>query len=149
MSNIARFNPQLPDGQPEINSPGTGEREGLLRLRQVYGVLRRHYILIAVVTIIGTTLAYFWAASLTPIYRASTQVLIDPSRDTVTKITPVAPGLTQEFTMMETQAAIIRSRDLGTQAVRRLDLINHPLYNPALAKPQPSIWERLLAPVRW
>jgi succinoglycan biosynthesis transport protein ExoP len=147
MSNIARFNPQLPDGQPEINSPGTGEREGLLRLRQVYGVLRRHYILIAVVTIIGTTLAYFWAASLTPIYRASTQVLIDPNRDTVTKITPVAPGLTQEFTMMETQAAIIRSRDLGTQAVRRLDLINHPLYNPALARPQPSTWERLLAPI--
>ena len=52
MSNIARFNPQLPDAQPEINNTGTGEREGLLRLRQVYGVMRRHYILIAVVTII-------------------------------------------------------------------------------------------------
>jgi succinoglycan biosynthesis transport protein ExoP len=147
MSNIARFNPQLPDAPQDNNPAGMGEREGLLRLRQVYGVLRRHYILIAVITVIGTALASFWASTLTPIYRASTQVLIDPNRETVTKITPVAPGLTQEFTMMETQAAIIRSRDLATQAVRRLDLVNHPLYNPALAKPQPSTWQRLLAPV--
>lgn len=147
MSNIARINPQLPDSLPENGNAGSGEREGLVRLRQVYGVLRRHYILISVVTIIGTAFAVFWASGLTPIYRASTQVLIDPNRDTVTKITPVAPGLTPEFTMMETQAAIIRSRELAVQAVRRLDLINHPLYNPALAKPQPSTLDRLLAPI--
>ncbi|MGE0151807.1 MAG: GumC family protein [Reyranellaceae bacterium] len=147
MSNIARFNPQLPDAPSENGAIGTGEREGLLRLRQVYGVLRRHYILIAVITIVGTALASLWASTLTPIYRSSTQVLIDPNRDTVTKITPVAPGLGQEYTMMETQAAIIRSRELAVQAVRRLDLINHPLYNPALAKPQPSLWQRLLAPL--
>lgn len=147
MSNIARINSQLPDAHPEGGNTGSGEGEGLLRLRQVYGVLRRHYILIAVVTVIGTALASFWANGLTPIYRATTQVLIDPSRDTVTKITPVNPGLAQEYTMMETQAAVIRSRDLAVQAVRRLDLVNHPLYNPALAKPQPSMVQRLLAPV--
>lgn len=61
MSNIARINSQLPDAHPEGGNTGSGEGEGLLRLRQVYGVLRRHYILIAVVTVIGTALASFWA----------------------------------------------------------------------------------------
>lgn len=147
MSNIARFNPQLPEGPSDQGGPGTGENEGLLRLRQVFGVLRRHYILIAVVTVIGTALVAFWASGLTPVYRASTSVLIDPNRDQVTKITPVNPGLQPEFTMMETQAAVIRSRELAAQAVRRLDLINHPLFNPALARPQPSTLQRVLAPV--
>lgn len=147
MTHITRINPQLPDGIPDGGTSGAGENEGLVRLRQVFGVLRRHYILIAVVTVIGTALASFWVSGLTPIYRATTQVLIDPSRETVTKITPVTPGLMHEFTMVETQAAVIRSRDLAAQAVRRLDLVNHPLYNPALAKPQPSMWQRLMAPV--
>ncbi len=146
MSNIARFNPQLPEGVPEQGA-GTGENEGLLRLRQVMGVLRRHYILIGVVAVIGTALAAFWASGLTPIYASSTTVLIDPNRETVTKITPVNPGLQPEFTLMETQAAVIKSRELAAQAVRRLDLINHPLYNPALAKPQPSTLQRVLAPI--
>ncbi|MGE3905942.1 MAG: GumC family protein [Reyranellaceae bacterium] len=146
MSNIARFNSQLPEGVPEQGA-GTGENEGLLRLRQVMGVLRRHYILIGVVTVIGTALAAFWASGLTPIYASSTTVLIDPNRETVTKITPVNPGLQPEFTLMETQAAVIKSRELAAQAVRRLDLINHPLYNPALAKPQPSTLQRVLAPI--
>ena len=145
MSNIARINPQLPDTLPE-HGPAA-ENEGLAKLRQIIGMLRRHYILIGVIAVIGTALASFWAGTLTPIYRASTLVLIDPSRENVTMITPVNPGLQQEWTMMETQAAVIRSRELAAQAVRRLDLLNHPLYNPALARPEPSMVQRLLAPI--
>ncbi len=145
MSNIARLNSQVPDmlppdqGGPE---PGRG-----INVREIIGILRRHYIMIAAITVVGTALTALWVNQLTPIYQAEVSVLVDPSRETITKFQPVNPGIVQAWTMMETQLALVRSRDLAVKAVRRLDLVNHPLYNPALAKPKPSTLESILAPI--
>jgi capsular exopolysaccharide synthesis family protein len=148
MTNIARLTPQVPDMLPEQGGGGGGQDSGsIINVREIIGILRRHYIMIAAITVVGTALTALWVNQLTPLYQAEAQVLIDPSRENITKFQPVNPGLAQAYTMMETQAAVMRSRDLATQVVRRLDLVNHPLYNPALAKPQVSTLSTILAPI--
>jgi len=150
MSNIARLTPQASDMLPEQGGGGGGQDSGsIINVREIIGILRRHYIMIAAITVVGTALTGLWVNQLTPIYQAEAQILIDPSRINVNGPGkgPVDPGIAQTYAMMETQTAIMRSRDLAIKTVRRLDLANHPLYNPALAKPQPSTLSSILAPI--
>jgi capsular exopolysaccharide synthesis family protein len=149
MSNIARLTPQSSDMLPEAGGGGGGQDSGsIINVREIIGILRRRYIMIAAIAVVGTALTALWVNQLTPVYQAESQVLIDPSKEMINpKIPSVNQGIAQTYTMIETQIAIMRSRDLAVKAVRRLDLANHPLYNPALAKPQPSAWSSMLAPI--
>ncbi len=149
MSNIARLAPQASDMLPEQGGGGGGQDSGsIVNVREIIGILRRHYIMIAAIAIVGTALTALWVNQLTPLYQAEAQVLVDPSREVINpKFQAVNPGIAQSYAMMETQIAIMHSRDLAVQAVRRLDLVNHPLYNPALARPQPSTLSSILAPI--
>jgi capsular exopolysaccharide synthesis family protein len=134
MSPITR----LPDrrGEPGVD-PGPyvppGEIEGL-DARRLLGGLRRRKVLIGGIVFLGTALALLLVNQITPLYLATSQVVVESNRQNVVNIEQVSQAPTPDYYTNETQAAVIASRALAVQAVDKLDLYNNPSFNPELAQ---------------
>src|SRR5512146_344184 len=84
--------------------------------RRLLGGLRRRKALIGGVVILGTAVATLLISQITPLYMAQTMVLVESNRQNVVNIEAVSQGMTQDYYTNETQAAIISSRALASQA---------------------------------
>lgn len=123
-----------PNVQPLRTAPaqlGAIEEESL-DLRRIASTLRRRKIMIAAIAAIGTMLSAFYVGGITPLYKAEVEIVVEPDRKKIVNIDQVAQNLSSDWLTPLTEAAIIRSRDNALVAVKRLDLINHPAFNPAL-----------------
>lgn len=123
-----------PNVQPLRTAPaqlGAIEEESL-DLRRIASTLRRRKIMIAAIAAIGTMLSAFYVGGITPLYKAEVEIVVEPDRKKIVNIDQVAQNLNSDWLTPLTEAAIIRSRDNALVAVKRLDLINHPAFNPAL-----------------
>src|SRR6185436_5813305 len=130
MTDIVRYSPQNQGLVAEQNGPQQPDATSLLNFRQLYGILRRHFIMIGGCVVLGTVGTTIWVNQLTPIFQAQAEVLVDPKHQTVTPFKSVEEAINNDWTMMETQAAILRSRDLAVQAVKRLNMVNDPRFSP-------------------
>lgn len=103
---------------------------------QLPGILRRrlHYILLSV--IVCVVLAALYLSTLVPLYRASTEILLDPQglladrRDLF--VTGVSP---QEQSSLESQTYIVQSRDVLNEVIRSLSLADDPYFAKAAKLP--------------
>ncbi len=110
-----------------------------LDLRRIAATLRRRKVMIAAIAVIGTMLSAFYVGGITPLYRATVTIVVEPERKKVVDIDQVAQNLPSDWLTPGTEAAIIRSRDNVLRAVQRLDLIAHPAFNRSLAPPAPGM----------
>src|SRR5690606_6773328 len=93
--------------------------------------------------VICTTLAYLIASRLDPHYRATTTVLIENREANVVSIEGVYGTNTLAKEYFLTQFEILKSQELAERLVERLDLINHPEFDPR--QDQPAPWQQDLA----
>jgi len=119
------------------------ETEGF-SLRRLLSILRRRKFLIAGVMFIITSISVMMVSQITPLYSASTKIVVEPSRQNVVDIESVVSGLTPDYYTNETEAEVIQSRELAFQAVDRLQLTKSPLFNPILWEPEPGLFESLI-----
>ncbi len=83
----------------------------------------------AMVALVAGVIAY----GLTPIYRATATVLIEPGKVNVVSIAEVYT--TNQQQNLQTQSEILRSRGVAERTARDLKLWEHPAFDPRQAKP--------------
>jgi polysaccharide biosynthesis transport protein len=112
--------------------------EQLFDLREVLRVINHYKWGILGVTVVTTLAAILWAFSLTPIYRSSATLLIEPkSNQPIRQVDEVYdPGFGRND-YYGTQIQILKSRELARRVVERMDLVNHEEF-----KPEPPSWPR-------
>lgn len=144
MSTVSQFPTQDYGTQPDqgFMMPAP-ETEGF-SLRRLLSILRRRKYLIAGVMFIITSITVMMVSQITPLYSASTKIVVEPNRQNVVDIESVVSGLTPDYFTNETEAEVIQSRELAFQAVDRLQLTKSPLFNPILWEPEPGLFESLV-----
>jgi capsular exopolysaccharide synthesis family protein len=85
--------------------------------------------LVAVVALVAGVIAY----GLTPVYRATATVFIEPGKVNVVSIAEVYT--TNQQQNLQTQSEILRSRKVAERTARELKLWDHPAFDPRQAKP--------------
>jgi capsular exopolysaccharide synthesis family protein len=153
MANVSRLQTgysNLPVEAPPVlpAPPGGGGEEGGsgLSVRQIFGTLRRHKLLIGGMALIGTTIAWLVANQLTPVYQASADMVVEPQARDVIRSTPDTQQ-PLDYRMVETEAAKLKAERLARQSAITLELAKHPLYNPDLAPPEQSRLRAIFQPV--
>ena len=106
------------------------QNEEVIDLRQYWRVLMNHKWGILGFSIIVTLLTTLVVFNITPIYKATTTLLIESQQTNVVSIQEVY-GLDGSSEYLLTQFEILKSRSLARKVILKLDLINHPVYNQA------------------
>jgi len=120
---IEPFSPQSADDEAEVS---------LAELLKLWSrVIGKHKRIIVLLTALIGAIALLVASSLTPVYRASATLLIEPTKANVVSIEEVYNGFGASRDHIQTQAEIIRSRALIAKLVQRLDLASDPALNPS------------------
>ena len=119
------------------------DSEESISLRELLMTMWRRKMVIMGTSLIVTGFAVLVVIQIVPLYIAQASLVIEPPQTNVVDIESVSPGLSTDWFTQETQAAILGSRVLAEKVVDRLDLVNHPAYNPALGPPKQGLLERL------
>lgn len=149
MSSVTRL--PLPDNEPaarEVPGPLPLIEEETLTLRRLYSVLRRRIALIAGVAFLITALAVLFVYQITPLYRADVDIVVDSSRQKVINTESVVQSAQPDYWTNETEAAVLSSREMARKAVERLNLVNNPMFNPELRRPETGLVDTMFGPVR-
>lgn len=119
-------------GASPASSTGSGIPEERFELSNAIAVLWRQKFVVAAICGVFGLLAMVAAYSLTPIYRADAVVMLDRSEDQVIDLESVVSGFAADYYSILAEAEVLRSRKLAGRVVDKLDLTNHPLFNPDL-----------------
>jgi capsular exopolysaccharide synthesis family protein len=117
--------------------PGNQVEEGSVDLRRYFSIFMKYKWNILGLTLMVYLLAVVYTNSLTPIYTATTTLLIDTGSDkaklvSIEEIYSVRPS--NKF--FQTQIRIITSRPVIEKLVTKLELIKHPEFDPHIEKPK-------------
>ncbi len=83
--------------------------------------------------------------SIKPVYRASAVILIETGKSKVVSVEEVYSGVSANREFFQTQAEIMRSRELVSKVVAKLKLAEHAEFDPR--QREPSLWEKWTAPL--
>lgn len=97
-------------------------------------VLARRTLFIGVAAATFVPLAA-WVMAMTPIYRATSTVLVEASRAKAVAIDEVYGSATGNREYFQTQAEFLKSRDVAARVVRDLQLDEHPAFDPRQRPP--------------
>ena len=145
MASITRFPLRRRVGQAEPPALPPGIDDHPFDPRRLLAALLARKYMIGGIMVLGVGLGILYANQITPLYSADTTLLIEGAQQKVVNIESVAQGIKPDYYTNETQAAVIRSRDLIGKVVDKLDLYNSPLFNPELAPPRAGMLAALNA----
>ncbi len=96
-------------------------------------VMQRKWSILALAVMAGvlTTVVVF---QITPRFRSTALVLIESSKAKVVQVEDVYSGISANREYFQTQAEVIKSRDVALRVVRSLGLVNHPEFDPRQRK---------------
>ncbi len=100
-------------------------------LMHYWRVFRRHLSKILALTIVATAIAVLVVMSMTPVYKATTTLLIEAEEAKIVSIEEVYGIGGQSSEYFQTQFEILKSRELAKRVAIQLDLVNNPEFNPA------------------
>jgi len=100
--------------------------------RRALTALWRHKVLIAVTVMIGILVSALLAVSLKAQYEATAQVLVGDTENTVLEQQSLVTDLYATEIIVEGEVAIIQSRELAEDVIRRSGLLYDPAWNPSL-----------------
>ena len=136
----------------EDSTAGTRQEDQLSQqLRFWRRSLEKHFLAIALMTLLVGAIAAFVAYSLTPIYRATTTLYMEPAKPKVVSIEEVYSGISGSREQLQTQAEILKSRELAAKLVKRLKLATNPAIDPRQAPPALKVsipWQDWI-PAEW
>jgi capsular exopolysaccharide synthesis family protein len=119
---------------------------GPIDLRRVWATLRRYRILFSAVFLVVVGLAALYAFTKTPVYTASTSVMIDTRHQTVSESKQVLSDLPTDTAAVDTEVEVMKSRTLVGRVVDELKLVNDPEFNAALRTGGFSLFPRKAPP---
>jgi succinoglycan biosynthesis transport protein ExoP len=125
----------LPQGRPHDSE-----------LPQFIGVLRRRWKVIAGCTALLTLVAVTVVFQLAPRYTAETTVMLDTRKTQVVDIQAVVSGLQSDAAVVRSEVEVLKSADLASRVVRKLNLLGDKHTNPALMPT--NFWSRI-DPAAW
>jgi succinoglycan biosynthesis transport protein ExoP len=130
----------------EVIRPARAIAERQIDLRWLLGVLRRRKVIAMFCMAVIPVIVTFVVFSLTPRYQAASRILIEGNREQIVDIKSVQKEISFDLSTVETEAEVIRSREIAEKAVERLGLLDTPEFNPTLeARQPPSALEELLS----
>lgn len=98
-------------------------------LRSIRDVVRRRFLVLALITLGVTIIGIVMTLRITPTYQAVTRIQIDPSRNPLARAQNEAQAqLASEA--IETEVSVINSIDVARKVVARLNLLNDPSFAP-------------------
>src|SRR3954452_12517408 len=114
---------------------------------------RRKYLLLgtmAIVTLIGIVNVFL----LTPLYTASTSVMVDPQEQRVINVESLVAGVPADQSTIESEIQVIQSDELAARVIRQLGLDRRAEFNPKVAAEEDADSFKLpnlrdLPPVKW
>ena len=112
--------------------------ELLRTLRRRMGVI---LVTMGVVTVLATAIAF----SVTPLYTATSSVMIETEAQQGSDLEALVTGNPADRERIESEVAVMTSRDFAQRVIKRLQLVEKPEFNPAL-RPE-SGWEEFLSPI--
>ena len=108
--------------------------EDVIDLRKLWVTLMRHKWGIITLPLLVAMLVYLYVSTLTPIYRGTSTLLIEPDTGNVVGIQGVeSMAASREY--LETQFELLKSRGLAEDVVAQLNLADHPEFDPAQQEP--------------
>ncbi|MDB5457588.1 MAG: capsular biosynthesis protein [Caulobacter sp.] len=99
-------------------------------LNVVIATFRRRLRLFAAVAL-GVFIAVFlYTAQETPLYTATSTVMLDVRKEQVTDMSAVLSGLPADSSVVDTEVEVLKSRSLAERVVQKLKLEQDPYFNP-------------------
>ena len=108
----------------------------------------KHKLVIALLTVLVGAITALIVSSLTPIYRATVTLFIEPGKSKVVSIEEVYSGISANREHIQTQAEIMKSRELIAKLVARMKLASHPALDPRQSPGAGFNWKTYL-PAGW
>ncbi|HSA81988.1 MAG TPA: polysaccharide biosynthesis tyrosine autokinase, partial [Geminicoccaceae bacterium] len=156
-SRVRRLAPsQLPEqltntlaGVPEVHAQSnlawpSARAEERVDLRAILASLWRGRRLILTTIVTGCLLGFVVIRTLTPLYTASTTIMLETRPIRVTE-EPVFPGLLLDDAIIEGEIEVLQSRELAKQVVVSMNLAQNAEFNPGLLDEANGFsWEDLL-----
>lgn len=149
MNTLSYLQPQAHDNgrreladMPAEASP-LAQDEQVLDLRKMLNILWRRKMIIVATAFIVTTLAVLGVLRAVPLYVASSQIVVENERHNPLGLQDAYAARDLDFYTNQTEAKVLASRGIAEKVVDELNLMQHPLFNPALAEPQKSLWSDL------
>ncbi|WP_426042673.1 GumC family protein [Brevundimonas sp. TWP2-3-4b1] len=122
--------------QPGSSSEGEGGGEGV-DLHRLIALFRRRLPLFLAVALLVFVGAIIFTIQATPLYTATSSLMINTRTENVVDAQAVLSGLSAESSVVDTEIEILKSRQLAQRVVEALDLEEDPEFNAALAEPGP------------
>jgi len=123
--------------QAQVLRPQRASVDRQIDLRWLLGVLRRRKVIVMFCMAVIPVIVTFAVFNLTPRYQASARILIEGNREQVVDIKSVQKDISFDLSTVETEAEVIRSREVAIKAVERLNLLDTAEFNPTLAPKKP------------
>ncbi len=136
---------RTPDPAPGVQPPPAldgGRRD--ITLSDIFGAIRRRRWTVALVTAIAVALALAFVTTATRLYRADIVLVLETREKSVVSLDSVVSGLSGDASVVNTELAVLRSRNLLAQVVRDLDLTSDPEFAPDLREDRG--WTEYLSP---
>jgi exopolysaccharide transport family protein len=99
--------------------------------RRLWSVFQRRWQIVLGASAVVAALMAIWLVQTTPIYTASTQVLIDPRKERVLKEEAVISELGLDASTIATEVSLVTSFSIAKRVVDRLKLAQHPMFGGA------------------
>lgn len=115
------------------NPGGTSGPAGEPTLLDILAVLRRYRLLLVGCLLLGFGLAVAMLAWLDPVYRATAQLLIEPSREQAEDLDLSAPGIAADDAAIDSQVKLLASRSMAREVIEALGLDGEPELQRPLA----------------
>ncbi|MBM84740.1 MAG: hypothetical protein CMM47_01785 [Rhodospirillaceae bacterium] len=106
-----------------------------INLRWLFGVIRRHKVILIFCVMVIPVITTFIVFTLTPSYIAQSRLLIESMREQTASINHLQTNVPFDLLNVETEAEVIRSREFARHALDRLNLLDDPTFNPNLIPP--------------
>lgn len=129
---LSSDNVQLDNG---FGDEDTDSQFGQLDLQHYLRILRKFKLPIVLFTAAITALAAYYAYTATPIYRATSTLLIESQSDSPITFEQLVGAETENGEYYQTQYELLRSRALALRVVNRLNLWNNPELSPQTTVP--------------
>lgn len=128
----------------ELLPPDDAKDERIELVEYWRSVARRKWSVIGLALAI-TLLAGVIVYSIKPVFRSTATVLIETGKSKVVSVEEVYGGVSANREFFQTQAEIMRSRELARKVINKLALTKHPDFDPR--QQEPPIWKKWTAPL--
>ena len=131
---------------PDFKEQSDSMSDNIFRdVKSIVELAFRRFLLIAVTATIVFGLIANYTLSQTPLFSATSTVIVDSQQTNVIDLGAVLSGATLNTAVLDTEVQVIGSSALLAKVVEKEDLINDPEFNPSLLPPEePGFLQRLL-----